>query len=216
LSHSTEKSRASSTAGKFLDVAVIVLYPLIVLVGIPYLGIRWTALLLLLLVARRVVTMVLLDKQASKLVLVQALAMAGIIGAAGLSGSPLALRLAPFAVSLTFIALFAGSLRQGHLPIIERFARLTKPDLPREHVRYCRGLTVIWVVVLGGNSCLVLGAAFMPTDALWAILVGPVSYGLLGMVFTVEYLYRKWRFQDFEPGNPIDRLLRPLLRRGDK
>lgn len=212
---STAKSRASSTAGKVLDIAVIVLYPLIVVLGIPRLGIRWTALLLLLLLARRVLSLVLLDKQTSKLVLVQALSMAAIIAAAGLSGSNLALRLAPFAVSLTFIALFGGSLRRGETPIIERFARLMKPELPPDHVAYCRKLTKIWVAVLAGNSCLVLGSAFVSSDTLWAILVGPVSYSLLGLMFTVEYPYRKWRFQDFEPGNPIDRLLRPLLRRGE-
>lgn len=202
-------------AGKILDIALVLLYPLVVVLGIPRLGIRWTALLLLLLMARRIVTLILLDKQTSRLVLLQALSMASIIAAAALSGSALALRLAPFAVSLTFIALFASSLRRTKIPIIERFARLLRPDLPPDHVVYCRKLTKVWVAVLATNSLLVLGAVLAPTDALWAILVGPVSYGLLGLVFAVEYPYRKWRFQDFDPAHPVDRLLRPLLRRGE-
>jgi uncharacterized membrane protein len=200
-------------AGKILDVALVLLYPLVVVLGIPRLGIRWTALLLLLLLSRRIVTMILLDKQTSRLLLVQALSMASIIAAAALSSSALALRLAPFAVSLTFIALFAGSLRRTEVPMIEKFARLLKPDLPPDHVDYCRKLTKVWVAVLATNSCLVFGAVFVPTDSLWAILVGPVSYGLLGLVFAVEYPYRKWRFQDFDPDSPVDRLLRPVLHR---
>ena len=135
--------------------------------------------------------------------------MAAIIGIAAASGSAFALRVTPFAVSLTFIALFGLSLRTT--PIIERFARLQRPDLPPDHVRYIRTLTKVWLGVLSANSLLLLGASLTEDEALWAILVGPVSYGMLGLVFVVEYPFRKWRFQDFDASNPIDRLLKPIL-----
>jgi uncharacterized membrane protein len=197
--------------GKILDFAVLLLYPLIVLAGLAYLGVRWTAILLLLLVGRRFVFLAIKSRETSRLVLLQAALMTAIIGAAVVVDSPFALRVAPFVVSLTFIAQFALSLRRT--PLIERFARLTRPDLPPDHVAYCRSLTKVWVGVLAVNSGLLLFAALWGDETAWAIIVGPVSYGLLGAVFGVEYLLRKRRFQEFDDSSPIDRLLRPVLER---
>ncbi len=197
--------------GKILDVAVLFLYPLIVFCGLSYLGVRWTALLLFVLVGRRFVALAISNRSISRLVIIQATAMATIIGTAAATKSTFALHIAPFAVSLTFIAMFALSLRGT--PIIERFARLTKPRLPEVEVAYCRSLTKVWTGILGANSSLLLFAAMCEDEGLWAILAGPVSYGLLGFVFTVEYLFRKRRFQDFDMNNPIDKLLRPVLER---
>ncbi|MCP4601847.1 MAG: hypothetical protein GY847_15255 [Proteobacteria bacterium] len=155
--------------------------------------------------------LVISNRSTSGLVIIQAAMMATIIGVAAAVGSPFALQIAPFAISLTFIAQFALSLRVT--PIIERFARLQKPILPSVEVAYCRSLTKVWVGVLAINSCLLLIASICKDEGLWAILVGPVSYGLLGFVFTVEYIFRKWRFQDFNKDNPMDKLLKSVLER---
>lgn len=195
--------------GRILDAIVFLLYPLIVFLGITYLGVRWTALILLLLLGRRFVGLVLTSRSTSRIVLTQALAMAAIIGLAAASGSAFALRVAPFAVSCTFIVMFAASL--GSTPIIERFARLQRPDLPPDHVVYCRALTKVWIAVLALNSTLLLGASVCKDEGIWAILVGPVSYGMFGFVFTVEYIFRKWRFRDFDENSPIDKALARLM-----
>jgi uncharacterized membrane protein len=137
--------------------------------------------------------------------------MAAIITAAGISGSEIFLRFTPFLISLTFLGQFALSLRGT--PIIERFARLKRPDLPEDHVVYCRKLTKAWLVVLAGNSVLVLVAAFVESSTVWAILVGPVSYFYWGTFIVVEFVFRKWRFQEFDPDSAIDRLLKPLVGR---
>ncbi|MDJ0763067.1 MAG: hypothetical protein QNJ97_08780 [Myxococcota bacterium] len=196
--------------GKLLDGAILFLYPVIVFFGLSYLGVRWTALCLLALTARRFIAMLLSNRETSRILLIQAGAMALIIGTGAAFASPLALRITPFAVSLTFIALFAASLRKT--PLIERFARLKKPELPTAEVAYCRTLTKVWVGVLSANSALLLFAALCEDDAMWAVLVGPVSYGLLGFVFAVEYIYRKRRFQDFG-SDPLDRCLKLILGR---
>ncbi len=195
--------------GKLLDFAVLLLYPLIVFFGLSYLGVRWTALILLALMTRRFVALAVTNRKISRILLVQAAAMGTIIGTAAAIGSVFALHVAPFAVSLTFIALFVTSLKGT--PIIERFARLQKPDLPPAEVKYCLNLTKIWIGFLSANSCLLLFAALYADAKLWAILVGPVSYGLFGAMFSVEYVIRKWRFQDFNQDNLIDKLLKSVL-----
>lgn len=198
---------------KVLDAIVLLLYPLIVFGGLTYLGVRWTALALLVLVGRRFVAVLLKSRTTSRIVFIQAAAMVAIIGSAAASGSAFALRLAPFAVSLTFIAMFGSSLRVNSTPIIERFARLQKPNLPPDHVSYCRTLTKVWIGILAVNSALLLSASLIQDDKIWAIIVGPLSYGLIGFSFGLEYLFRKWRFQDWSDTSVIDKILRPILSR---
>jgi len=197
--------------GKVFDAIVLGLYPLIVLIGLTYLNVRWTAVLVLALLGRRIIAAILADRTTSAIVLVQMLSMAAIIAAAGISESELLLRFTPFLISLTFLAQFGLSLRGT--PIIERFARLKRPDLPPDHVVYCRKLTKAWLAVLLGNSVLVLTAAFVESSTLWAVLVGPVSYTYWGTFIAVEFVFRKWRFQEFDPKSTIDRLLKPILGR---
>lgn len=197
--------------GKVIDTIVLVLYPVLVVVGLTYFGVRYTALVLFLLLGRRLVGLLLTNREGSRIILYQAVAVVTIAGLAAASGSPFVLRITPFIISLSFIALFAVSLRT--VPLIERFARLTRPDLSGAEVAYCRRLTRVWVGILCANSCLVAVAAFIEDHALWTLLVGPVSYAFLGLVFVVEYPYRKWRFQDFDDRNPLDRFLAHFLSR---
>lgn len=195
-----------------MDIVVLVLYPVIVFAGLRYLGVRTTALLLFLFMGRRFISMILSSRSTSTPVLVQAAVIAAIQGAAAATGSALALRGSPFVISLTFVAHFVLSLRTT--PLVETFARMERPDLPEAHVAYCRRVTEVWIGVLSLNSILLLVAMLIEDEATWAILVGPVSYGIIGLTFAVEYAYRKWRFQDFRRNSAIDRLLKPVLGRG--
>ncbi len=197
--------------GKVIDTIVLVLYPVLVVVGLTYFGVRWTALVLFLLLGRRLVGVILTNREGSRVILYQAVAVVTIAGVAAASGSPFVLRIAPFIISLSFIVLFAVSL--GTVPLIERFARLKRPDLSEGEVVYCRKLTQVWVGILMANSCLVAVAAFIEDHALWTLIVGPVSYTFLGLVFVVEYPYRKWRFQDFDQESVLDRFLARFLAR---
>lgn len=199
--------------GKVFDAIILVLYPLIVLLGLTYLNVRWTAALLLILLGRRFVALVFTSKETSVPVIVQIVAMVLLFGGAAASGSELFLRFTPFGISIVFFLQFALTLRKGSTPIIERFARLQRPDLPPDHVEYCHKLTKVWLLVFTGNSALVLAAAFVESKAIWAFMVGPGSYFYLGVFLSAEYIYRKRRFQDFNPKNPLDRLLEPLLKK---
>jgi len=199
--------------GRIFDAVVLVLYPLIVLLGLTYLDVRWTALLLAVLLGRRFVSQIFGSKETSAPILIQIAGTAALLAGAAWSGSELFLRFTPFGISLIFFFQFAASLRPGSAPIIERFARLARPDLPPENAAYCRRLTKTWLVVFVGNSALVLSAAFVHDKAIWALLVGPVSYLYLGAFLSAEYIYRRFRFQEWNPKNPIDRLLRSMSRR---
>lgn len=194
------------------DMAVFVLYPVIVFAGLRTVGVRTTALLLFLLLGRRFISLIVSSRSTTVPVLIQSAVIAAIQGAAAATGSELALRASPFLISLTFVAHFALSLRGT--PLVETFARLNRPDLPDDHVSYCRRVTGAWIAVLSVNSLLLLVAMLVQDETTWAILVGPVSYCILGVTFAVEYAYRKRRFQEFRRDSLIDRLLKPFLSRG--
>jgi len=198
--------------GRIFDAIVFALYPLIVFLGLTYLDVRWTALLLAVLLGRRFVAQVFGSKETSVPVLIQIGGTGALLVGAAWSGSEMFLRFTPFGISLIFFFQFAASLRPGSAPIIERFARLARPDLPVENVAYCRRLTKIWLAVFVGNSALVLGAAFAADKGTWALLVGPASYLYLGTFLSAEYIYRRYRFREWNPKNPLDRLLRSMSR----
>ncbi len=213
--------------GKVVEGIVLFLYPAVVLAGLWFFdgNVRATASVLLsFFVGRWLISAIVKhrlktprhikdsvirftsNRQVSIPVLIQTVSTLAMIGGAAITGSQIMLRFTPFGISLVFFAQFAMSLRST--PIIERFARLKRPDLPPDHVKYCRWLTRMWLLIFIGNSALVFSAAFVEPHWLWAMMVGPASYFYLGTFLAGEYIYRKWRFRDFNQKNPADRALR--------
>ncbi|STZ75704.1 hypothetical protein [Bergeriella denitrificans] len=96
----------------------------------------------------------------------------------------------PVAVSGLMLAAFGGSLFAGQT-LIERLARLQHPDLPPEGVRYTRRVTQIWCgfFIFNGTAAALL--ALSEQYDWWAVYTGIVSYGLMGILFAGEWVYRK-------------------------
>jgi uncharacterized membrane protein len=137
------------------------------------------------------------------------LAVAATLAIAALSNHPLALLLAPACVSFALLAAFGRSLR-GPLPMIERFARVVAPDLSREEVDYCRSATRVWCIFFAANGALEGMLALSAPLEIWTLYTGFVSYLLIGTLFTIEYVYRHWRFRRYV-GAPTDFVLRRIF-----
>jgi uncharacterized membrane protein len=92
------------------------------------------------------------------------------------------------------LAVFAGSLRAGQVPVATRLARLSRDALEPEVLVYTRRVTALWVLILAaiavGNAALAL---FAPLPV-WSLFSNFVNYLLVGLVFVLEYLYRRLRF----------------------
>jgi uncharacterized membrane protein len=123
--------------------------------------------------------------------------------ALGLSGRILDNRvyllLLPTAINAALLITFGASLRSP-VPTVERFARLQVSDLSEAESRYCRKVTWVWCVffVLNGTAATLL--AVFASVATWALYSGCISYVLVGLVMSAEYLYRKYRFGRFGQG----------------
>lgn len=122
--------------------------------------------------------------------------------------SGLLFRLVPSMTNFAFSATFFWSLRST--PMIEHFARIIKPELPEPEVAYCRTLTKVWGVY---TACIGLTGVLLAIAApleVWAAYAGGVAYGLVGLLFAVEYVFRKAKFRDYGP-NRLDAILRRVF-----
>jgi len=104
----------------------------------------------------------------------------------------------------SFALVFLLSLRTT--PLVEHFARMQKPDLPPSHVAYCRRVTVVWGVVLSVATLVGITLAFTASLTTWTIFTGAGSYAIVGILFAIEYVVRKYKFREYGP-NLVDRSL---------
>ena len=108
----------------------------------------------------------------------------------GLAGEPALLRWYPVLISLALLGLFAGSLCSG-MPIIERLARLSEPELPPAAVRYTRQVTWVWVGYFIVNAAIASGLALWAPLSWWTLYTGLIAYLLMGLLFAGEWLVRQ-------------------------
>ncbi|MET3456895.1 MULTISPECIES: COG4648 family protein [Pseudomonas] len=104
--------------------------------------------------------------------------------------SPLLLRWYPVLISAFMLGLFALSLKYGP-PMIERLARLREPQLPAKAVVYTRQVTVAWSVFFLCNGLLAAALTLWAPLSWWMLYTGLISYGLMGLLFAIEWLIRQ-------------------------
>lgn len=121
-----------------------------------------------------------------------------LLGSTALLDDPRFVLALPALINLALLAQFAGSLRAT--PIVERFARMQKPDLSPAQVAYCRAVTKVWCGFFVVNAAISAGlAGFAPLSA-WALYNGLLAYLAIGALATGEYLVRKLKFREYGSG----------------
>jgi uncharacterized membrane protein len=112
-----------------------------------------------------------------------------ILGA--ISNQILLIKLYPVAINLMLLAVFSYSLL--HPPtIIEKFARLKTANLSATAIQYTRKVTIIWCGFFIINGLLALWTALYQDAKIWAIYNGLISYILIGVLFSAEFIYRQY------------------------
>ncbi|MFJ7106893.1 hypothetical protein ACIQU2_04595 [Pseudomonas sp. NPDC098740] len=104
--------------------------------------------------------------------------------------SPLLLRWYPVLISAFMLGLFGLSLIVGP-PIIERLARLREPQLPAKAIVYTRQVTIVWCVFFLCNGLLAAALTLWAPLSWWMLYTGLISYGLMGLLFAIEWLIRQ-------------------------
>lgn len=174
----------SKLLGLLLVVAGL-LYPFAVYYGMEHLSPRLFALLLGGLWLARALSN--WSKPGSRWMAAAALAFCALLG---LAGEPALLRWYPALLNVMLLAVFGLSLVYGP-PLAERFARLRDPDLPDIAVRYTRKVTQVWAGFFFANSLVVTALNLWAPLSWWTLYTGLISYGLIGLLFAVEWLIRQ-------------------------
>lgn len=104
--------------------------------------------------------------------------------------SPVLLRWYPVLISALLLGLFAASLKYGP-PMVERLARLREPQLPPRAVVYTRQVTWAWCVFFLGNGLCAAALTLWAPLSWWTLYTGLISYGLIGLMFAIEWLIRQ-------------------------
>ena len=104
--------------------------------------------------------------------------------------SPLLLRWYPVLISAFMLGLFGLSLIVGP-PMIERLARLREPQLPAKAIVYTRQVTIAWSVFFLCNGLLAAALTLWAPLSWWMLYTGLISYGLMGLLFAIEWLIRQ-------------------------
>lgn len=112
---------------------------------------------------------------------------------------------------------FARTLRAGRTPLIASIVEVLEGDdadnLPEPLRRYTRGLTTAWAIMLGGLAlvnltlalCAVPGGVLSSlgidsplrvTSTQWSWFANVFNYGIVGLIFVVEFLYRRQCFPE--------------------
>jgi uncharacterized membrane protein len=101
---------------------------------------------------------------------------------------------------------FGRTLLPGQVPLIARIGERMRGELPAPVARYGRGLTMVWTAffVLMGLECLLLG--LLATPFWWSLFANFINYGLIGLLFIVEYPIRRLVLRDLEHTSFIDSL----------
>ncbi len=111
------------------------------------------------------------------------------------TGKTLFVKLYPVIMNVIFLFTFASTL---FFPpnICFRFACLAQKNLPQSHIsrrveKYCFGVTVIWSIFFIFNGSIALYTVFWKSDKIWSIYNGGISYALMSVLFSVEFIVRK-------------------------
>ncbi|WP_420478920.1 hypothetical protein [Brevundimonas sp. FT23028] len=101
----------------------------------------------------------------------------------------LSVRLYPAFMNAAMFLAFGQTLLRGP-SMIERFARLTDPDLPASGVVYTRIVTLVWTGFFAVNGLIAVWTALWADWKTWTLYNAGVAYGLIGVLIVGELLVR--------------------------
>lgn len=161
------------------------LYPLLVYFSLNRLPISSLAITLVVLAIIRFITAK--NRLNSLLQVIALLLFAGLLW---LKGETYLLRFYPVFMNLAMFVIFSTSLIWPP-SLIERFARITEPNLAESGIIYTRKVTQVWCVFFVINGAIALWTALYADWALWTLYNGLIAYILMGSIFVVEWFVRR-------------------------
>lgn len=87
---------------------------------------------------------------------------------------------------------FAHTLRAGRTPLCTVMAAMVHPVLSPAQLRYTRAITWMWAIMIALVWLVSAGLFVFATPAVWAFFSSVLSPVLMGVLFVLEVLARRW------------------------
>ncbi len=116
----------------------------------------------------------------------------------------------PALISLNLLISFGYTLFRPPSMAAIFAQRATTMTFNEEQLRYCRLVTLIWVIFFVFNGTVAGLTACCKTLEVWSLYNGLIAYGAMGLLFTAELFYRHWRFRRYM-GLPTDAFFKKLF-----
>jgi len=118
-------------------------------------------------------------------------------------------KLVPLSVNGIFLWLFASTLVKGRTPLVTRFARLIRNDMPPAVVIYTRRATIAWAIYFLLMLVISMLLAIYAPIELWSFFSNILSYVFLLLMFLAEFAARRMlvsEYMDYSFAEYIQRL----------
>lgn len=104
----------------------------------------------------------------------------------------------PILISASLLLFFGKSLLSGATPLITQFATMVHGVLDKRLANYTRIVTIVWTVFFAAMTLeTILLALYGPIET-WSLYTNFVNYGLVLVIFVVEYRIRVHMFTDIK------------------
>ncbi|MBU2871616.1 hypothetical protein [Colwellia sp. E2M01] len=165
---------------------VFILYPFIIFFGLKWIEPSVLALILVSLTLLRIY--VSKNKKAIPLVKVVGINAVLLLSLNIFVNSTILLKLYPVIINFSFLSVFIYSIFNP--PAVITLIASSQEKLTENAVHYTRKVTLVWCVFFMVNGLIALWTVFQ-SDEYWTVYNGIISYILMGLLFTCEWLVRR-------------------------
>jgi len=116
----------------------------------------------------------------------------------------------PVLISTNLLLSFGYTLFRPPSMVAIFAQRTTSMTFDAQQLRYCRQVTLIWVVFFVFNGTVAGLTACCAALEVWSLYNGLIAYGVMGLLFMTELFYRHWRFRRYV-GLPTDAFFKKLF-----
>lgn len=116
----------------------------------------------------------------------------------------------PVLISVNLLISFGYTLFRPPSMVAIFAQRATAMTFNDEQLRYCRLVTLTWVIFFVLNGTVAGLTACCAGLEVWSLYNGLIAYGAMGLLFATELFYRHWRFRRYV-GLPTDAFFQKLF-----
>ena len=99
---------------------------------------------------------------------------------------------------------FGSSLRDGHIPMVSRFAAIVHGDLSPPLARYTRQVTWAWTLYFAVMTTASLLLFWLAPVVIWSAFANLLNLPLLALMFAGEYLARLCLLEPSDRAGPLE------------